>query len=628
MRRTTISLLRRLVQLFLGQSLGRRTSEAGYAAVLVSIIVPVVGIGCAATAVDTGRWYVEVQKVQRAADAAALAGVPYLPQDLTSAVVLAKTVASRNGYDTSSPNVSVSVGIGSKATQLSVTISSTINNVFGGAIGVPKATITRTAVADYQGPAPMGSPCNTFGNEPSSGNGASSITPAGTARGSSPLTNCSQTPQFWATVEGPETGKVQGDRYQTKKCENTGVDGCSGTTNDEYDDFGYTFIVKVADAAVNTPIDLQLFDPMFVATGQQCAQLPDSTDFPTNTTNNTNASTNPYVKNGDAANRYSDDGTNFAAFCTGDSYAGTGSGASTKHSLTTSFVLRQQTDTQNPKNTPVQTDTSGNTCIKQYGAYNLTNGNISSNLFKDGASGYNAEISSQFHNWTRFCTFTPTRAGDYYLQVRTNVSLGGSGTGYIRSGNSAAADLTGNSTTGEGTNSFAIRAVTQSGKEGAVAVSGYNHMPIYVNTTAATPQFNLIRILPGAAGQKISFSYFDAGDANSSGSVRVLVPADATGTITTTPFPGGCNAIGGSAGTASTALTNCTAPFTQDSSNTSKNNGKTETITIPIPANYSCNYASFGGCWYKVLLDYGGSGVHDVTTWDATVIGDPVRLVQ
>ncbi|MEO7352435.1 MAG: hypothetical protein ABIR34_07185, partial [Marmoricola sp.] len=156
---------------------------------------------------------------------------------------------------------------------------------------------------------------------------------------------------------------------------------------------------------------------------------------------------------------------------------------------------------------------------------------------------------------------------------------------------------------------------------------GYNHMPIYVNSTAATPEFNLIRILPGAAGQKISFSYFDAGDSNSSGSVRVLVPGDATGTITTVPFPGGCNAIGGSAGTTSTALTNCTAPFVQDSGGTSKNNGKTETITIPIPVNYSCNSASFGGCWYKVRLDYGGTGVHDVTTWDATVIGDPVRLV-
>ncbi len=60
----------------------------------------------------------------------------------------------------------------------------------------------------------------------------------------------------------------------------------------------------------------------------------------------------------------------------------------------------------------------------------------------------------------------------------------------------------------------------------------------------------------------------------------------------------------------------------------SKNNGKVETITIPIPGDYTCNFASLGGCWYRVNIGFGGGGVHDVTTWDATVIGDPVRLIK
>ena len=30
-----------------------------------------------------------------------------------------------------------------------------------------------------------------------------------------------------------------------------------------------------------------------------------------------------------------------------------------------------------------------------------------------------------FHQWLDLCTFTPDRTGDYYLQVRTNVALGG-----------------------------------------------------------------------------------------------------------------------------------------------------------------------------------------------------------
>jgi hypothetical protein len=157
-------------------------------------------------------------------------------------------------------------------------------------------------------------------------------------------------------------------------------------------------------------------------------------------------------------------------------------------------------------------------------------------------------------------------------------------------------------------------------------------MPIYVNSTSATPSFYLIRVLPGAAGQKISFSYYDIGDSQSAGSVTVQKPPDATGSITTTPFPGGCTAYGGSAGgsqAAQTTLTGCSAPFAKATSGSdSKNNGKTETITIPIPSDYTCSYNVSTGCWYRVAINFGSGTVNDITTWDATVVGDPVRIIK
>ena len=123
-------------------------------------------------------------------------------------------------------------------------------------------------------------------------------------------------------------------------------------------------------------------------------------------------------------------------------------------------MLRQQTDTQNAASAPVQNDTGGSPCIKQYGAYNIGGSNISANVFKSSSGSYNDQISSQFHNWVKFCTFTPTRAGDYYLQVRTNVSLGGgSGLHPLRQ-LSAAAARPATPPTARGSNSFAIRAVT------------------------------------------------------------------------------------------------------------------------------------------------------------------------
>jgi Flp pilus assembly protein TadG len=604
-----------------------RLRDAGYVAVMVAIILPVVGVGCAAVAVDVGSWYATMERVQKAADAAALAGVPYLPQDLPSATSKALEVAARNGFDNSSSTVgghvpnTVTVGLGDKATQLKVTISTTVTNQFGSMIGIRNETITRSSTTDYQGPAPMGSPCNTFGNEPTAGTAGSSPTPSGTAAG----TNCpTAQPQLWGTIEGPETGKVQGDRYQTENCEATAVDGCTGDDNDEYDDFGYIFVVKVQTAGIGKSIDLQLYDPMFVNTAQDCSYLPDGSTY------GSSGNTNPYVTNADAKNRYSDDGSTSGSFCTGDSYPGNGSGARTKHSVTTSFVLRQQTDTQNAKVAAVQNDTSGNPCIKQYGSYNLTNSTLDGSVFQSSSGNYNRDVAQTFHNWSSLCTFTPTRSGDYYLQVRTNVSLGGTtvsgGTGLITSGNTAAAAATGNTTTGEGANSFSIRAVSP-GNQNNVSVSGYNHMPIYMNASSTTANFYLIRVLPGAAGQKISFSYFDAGDAAAGGSVTVLVPTDATGTIRTTPFPGGCVAAGGSAGTGPTTLTGCSAPFTQ-SNGTSKNNGKTETITIPIPSDYNCASTVFTGCWYKVAVAFGSGAVHDTTTWNATVVGDPVRIIK
>jgi Flp pilus assembly protein TadG len=609
-----------------------RSKEGGYITILLAILVASGFLMSAmAISVDTARWYDEMGRVQKAADAAALAGVPYLPFDLANATLKAKEVAKRNGYDDASPTVVVTVTVGDLASQLKVTITSRVTNTFGGFIGLSKTTVARTATADYKGPAPMGSPCNTFGNEPNGGTGGSSPSPTGTAMGTAPFANCSRTPTFWGVLEGPETGKVQGDRYSTRNCENTGVDGCSGTTNSEYGPklsltsttaFGYTFVVKVQPAAVNTNIALQVYDPIMLNAGQTCELLPAASSF--TTTGNANS----WVTNADAKNRYSNDGSTTSTYCTGDSYAGAGSGANPKHSMTTSFVLRQQVDSLDATSSPVQNDTAGSPCIKQYGSFvNAPNTNINANLFKStGGSTYNADVARMFHNWVALCTFKPTRAGDYYLQVRTNISLGGSGTGLERSGNSAATALTGNTTVGEGSNAFALRAVTVTGQEKNVAVAGYEHMPIFMNADTASSTFNLIRVLPGAAGQSISFSYFDAGDAAGTGSVTVQRPTDATGSIITNPFPGSCKATGGSAGTGQT-LTNCSAPLTQ-LSGVSRNNGKTETIVIPIPTDYSCNYNSFGGCWYRVAVAFASGTVHDVTTWDATIIGDPVRLIK
>ncbi len=595
--------------------LRERRDERGYAALLVAILFPVVFIGFAAVAVDTARWYVEVQRVQNAADAAALAGVTYMPQDLPNATATAKTVTDRNGYTDGSNGVTVTAAQGTRPSQLKVTVTTTVDNIFGRVIGTPSTTISRSATSDFTGPAPMGSPCNTFGNEPSSGGGASSVSPTGTALPdvSTRFSNCDPSPDFWASIEGPETDKSNGDRYSTKGC-GSSTDGCSSGKNNEYNEQGYYWVVKVAAAAVGHPIQVQLYDPAFVYTDQSCGLLPDPAS---------NASLvddmNPYTKL-DGKLRYgkgNQTSSTGASFCTGDLLT-----TNLYHGMVTSFEMREQTDTQDPMK-----GASISGCIEQYSAYGSVPG---VNALLSTSGSYDQQLAQVFHNWTSLCTFTPTRSGDYYLHVRSNVTTSGGTSSantngnprLIYSGNSAVSATTGNSTYGEGVNAFGIRLVTDPGYENLTSVAGFDRMPIYANANGAQSTLNLIRVLPGAAGQYVSFSFFDVGDADGTGSVTVLPPGDATGSITTTPFPGGCRAAGGNAPANGTTLTGCSAPI----SNTT-NNGKVETMSIPIPSDYTCSYTSNGGCWYRVTVAF-SAGVHDITTWDASIVGDPVRLVQ
>ena len=58
----------------------------------------IVLLGFAGWAVDFAHWNDERTNMQKAADAAALAGAVYLPDDPAGAIAAAKSIASKNGY--------------------------------------------------------------------------------------------------------------------------------------------------------------------------------------------------------------------------------------------------------------------------------------------------------------------------------------------------------------------------------------------------------------------------------------------------------------------------------------------------------------------------------------------------
>lgn len=575
-----------------------RSAEAGAVALIVALLMPVF-IGFVALSVDVARWYVEAERLQKAADAASLAGVVYMPQEFDQAQQVALDTARRNGYAPSA-TVSIEVTPGPRPSQLRVEISSTIENAFAAAIGFSTSTITRSSVADYNGPAPMGSPCSTFGNEPEGSPGAGPLTALPTI----PVNPfCTTYPAFWANIQGPETDKIQGDRYMNRRC-SAGVDGCTGSANDDFRPEGYFFVIRVTDPARTGSVTVQLYDPAWIYTQVDCGALPDS--LPSNNMN-TYATT-------DARTRYDDTNNRF---CTGD-YAPGRSDNGVR--VDTSFVLRAPVDTQNPlDSSPISGCTAqykGSTSVPT--ASQLQQYRVAGNSNSGTNTSYLPELAKIFHQWVPLCTVPTPVAGDYYLQVRTNVAMPSTGpTQFIATGNTAVAAQSGDNTSvrGSGSNQFAIRAVSADGS--AVSVAGYERMPIDINATNPTTTFNLIRVLPGAAGKYVRFSFYDAADGSSGGTVQVQRPQDATGSITATSALQGCQGSGVRTGT----LAGCSVTVTPQA-----NNGKIQTISVPIPADYNCDYNRPGGCWYRVVVHY--SQATDITTWTATVEGDPVRIVK
>jgi len=551
--------------------------EAGVVLIWMALMIAVL-LGMAGLSLDVANWYLQGNREQKAADAAALAGAVFLPDDPGRAFSTARDFANRNGYS-GNANTTVTVNQEPKKSQLRVTITRTIDNFFGGLLHLPSTTITRTSVAEFVGPVPMGSPANSFGDEPTGDT---------TTHWSNVYDTDGNQPKFWANIAGPQSVKRNGDAQQALWC--AGADNCAGN-NGDYNPNGYFYVVRVPSAPpAGKRLAIEVYDPAFVNVGDHCDDhLAGAT-----------AASNPYAP--DANVRYGAGDTDPAIrkFCNGDQLFGGGDGDGVPP--TTSFVLRAPSATPwEPTSYPVMT---GACAPKQFQGYNE---DLAGPL-DTGSGAYDPALAQTFRQWYRVCTInTPVPAGDYLLQVRTNVRLGQDPAG--------PADYT---TPGGGHNRFAVRAafVTAAGtnpESAGVSIFGNASMSIYANAPSAHTQFHLARVPSGSGGHTLSLNFFDVADASQPGTLSILAPPDSGVTFSN------CTGIGPASGSLPTCTVNTTSAF----------NGKWQTVKVPIPAGYSCDDTDPKGCWVRIEYDYGpGATVEDTTTWTAVIEGDPVRLVE
>jgi Flp pilus assembly protein TadG len=608
--------------------------ERGFVLIWFALLI-VVLLGIAAIAVDLVHAYQEEQHAQAAADAAALAGAVEIPTDASAAhpnaVNRAVNVAQLNyGFNGGGDTVTA-VPDASVPNQLDVTVRRKFRTFFGSILGLGDLTVRKTAEAQYDPPAAMGSAVNHLGDVPT----CSDMTTAPSVGGcTTDPTPGSWIQKLWASIQGPDSDKQSGNALTTLKCSaassTPSVDGCEAGTNganDEYSANGETFEVKVPSPGA---WDVWVYDPAFVNTNPSCGAPPlANTDA-----SKWNTSANPI---------YQAVGTNYTDlnYCPGDTFALASTGSSPEPPMETDYEVLDPADTSGNRaadpgcSSTRQTDggiQAGNVVrFPGFADQSVNPAPVTNN----GDNGPNAALDyenltgqkSYFHQWYRLCTL--------------------SATGATTEGNEYEVQVT--SPSGLGTNQFSIMVSPHGAPNIAIAGSAIfarESLPLTaVNfTPSATSNFYLARILPSSRARTLQLSFFDLGDSSTttikSGNLQVSTLGVTNGTLSCTSTPAPSNSAGPRVSPAVTPFpaadftnTGCTVAYDAGSGSASWN-GRWVSVDISIPAatdavnGYRCDTTQLGNCW--IQLGYTpdpGATLSDATTWDAHMIGSPVRLV-
>ena len=237
-----------------------RRGERGQTLVIVALMLTAL-FGFIGLVTDIAWFEVNMIRVQRAADAAALAGVVYLPTNVSGASTAALAEATKNGYANGTNGVVVTAAPDAVNNRiLGVTASAPVKTFFARLFGLTTFTAKRNARAEFILPVPMASPqdylgiyklckgngssCNQVHNAPDANNG-SSLASQG----------------FWAAVITRGGNHQNGDAYSTYY-----DPSLNPPTNPQFDANGYSYTVELPANTSNG--EVWLFDPAFCAVGK------------------------------------------------------------------------------------------------------------------------------------------------------------------------------------------------------------------------------------------------------------------------------------------------------------------------------------------------------------------------
>lgn len=614
----------------------RLKGEQGYILAMTALLlVPLMAF--VSFAIDAGAWYAQTSRMQRAADAAALAAVVYLP-NTTAAAAARDAVAAQNGFTTGV------TGTVTSPTKYQVTIQANGQRFFSSTFDPSAMNLSRSATAEFNKPIPLGSPTNKMGNDVAS---CPQFQPSQTAP-------CGPQPMLWSSIQGPNTQFQSGDPYTTKCARTTDPTaavsaaicssgtGVNGATNDLYKPNGYSFAIDVKAADVGRNMPFQVWD---AGSYGRSVGLP-----------YTEQTTVVSMTSGSNLLTRVSGAYNFVAADVGRVVVGTGipvgATIATRISNTQVRISANVTSSSASRTVTIRTPRAPD-CDStlppfnaapysgSIGSQNCQTGDRGSSPFElqifenDGSDlttnfttpiagcrlyvGPGADLATYKNRWATVCNFTPTQVGVYPVRVKSS-------------------NIAGVTDTGDGQNNFSMRL---SGSPAASRLYAIDDLSIWTNTPSSDARFYLAEVGTEHQGKRLQLDLYDPGDGNG-GDFTMQVFAPPSGAPNPVPTGGSTIPAAGLADSCrynDTPSTfkgpNVTAPagnvanlctVTTRVGGVNKYNNHWLRIEIRVSDTYTCTT----DCWWSIRYDFGGSvGIPtDRTVWSLTIVGDPVHLTE
>jgi Flp pilus assembly protein TadG len=227
--------------------------QRGQTIVITALMITVL-LGFFGLVADVGWLQINLVRTQRAADAAALAGAPYLPGNPAGAITAAQNEAIKNGFTNGVNGVVVSAAQDTiNPNLMNVNVATNVGTFMARLFGINSFRAAREARAEFILPVPMGSPQAYYGIYQLCTNGSTCTAvndPSGTAIPSQ---------GFWGAVISYGGNRGNGDLYSTHNNGGAGV-------NTYYDPNGYQYIVDFPSGTTGGLV--RVFDAPFCATGK------------------------------------------------------------------------------------------------------------------------------------------------------------------------------------------------------------------------------------------------------------------------------------------------------------------------------------------------------------------------